>query len=166
MSGEPQNAPNIALIGCGAIAEALHLPGLLRHPEVRSGLILVDPATDRTAELSERHGLGGVCADYRQVLDRIDGAVVAVPAHLHHSVSLACLNSGVAVLCEKPLCEDSHRARELVEAAERTGVALAVNQTRRLFPANRKIKEMIAAGAIGRPARIVYEMGEPFEWPA
>jgi predicted dehydrogenase len=76
------------------------------------------------------------------------------------------LNHGAAVLCEKPLCEDAQLAVELVEAAERAGVALAVNQTRRLFPANRQIRESLAAGVIGRPARIVYEMGEPFEWPA
>jgi len=158
--------PTIALIGCGAISEALHLPGLLRHPEVRSRLVLVDPATDRAAELAKRHGIVDVCADYREVLDRIDGAVVAVPPHLHHPVSLACLNHRVAVLCEKPLCEDAQRARELVAAAERAGVALAVNQTRRLFPANRQIRELLAAGAIGRLTRIVYEMGEPFEWPA
>ncbi len=158
--------PAIALIGCGAISEALHLPGLLRHPEVRSRLILVDPATDRTAELAERHGIAGVSADYREVLDRIDGAVVAVPPNLHHPVSLACLNHGVAVLCEKPLCEDAQLAGELVEAADRSDVALAVNQTRRLFPANQRIRELLAEGAIGRPTRIVYEMGEPFEWPA
>jgi len=100
------------------------------------------------------------------VVDRIDGAVVAVPARLHHPVSLACLNHGVAVLCEKPLCEDAPLARELVEAAERADVALAVNQTRRLFPANRQIQQLLAAGALGRLTRIVYEMGEPFEWPA
>lgn len=159
-------SPAIALIGCGAISEALHLPGLLRHPEVRSRLVLVDPATDRTAELAKRHGLADVCSDYREVLDRIDGAIVAVPPHLHHPVSLACLNHGVAVLCEKPLCEDAPLAGELVEAAARSDVALAVNQTRRLFPANRQIQKLLAEGAIGRPTRIVYEMGEPFEWPA
>lgn len=120
MSGESRKPPVIALIGCGAIAEALHLSGLLRHPEVRSRLILVDPDIDRMAELSERHGLGGVCADYRQVLDQIDGAVVAVPAHLHHPVSLACLNRGVAVLCEKPLCEEAQRAQELAESETTT----------------------------------------------
>jgi predicted dehydrogenase len=162
-SNEP---PRIALIGCGAISEVLHLPGLLRHPEVRSRLVLVDPATDRTAELAKQHGIASVSADYHEVLDRIDGAVVAVPPHLHHPVSLACLNHGVAVLCEKPLCEDAQHARELLEAAERADVALAVNQTRRLFPANRRIRELLAAGAIGRLTRIVYEMGEPFEWPA
>jgi predicted dehydrogenase len=158
--------PRIALIGCGAISEALHLPGLLKHPELRSQLVLVDPATDRTAELGARHGITDVCADYREVLDRIDGAVVAVPPHLHHPASLACLNQGVAVLCEKPLCEDAQLAGELVEAAERSDVALAVNQTRRLFPANQQIRKLLAAGAIGQPTRIVYEMGEPFEWPA
>jgi predicted dehydrogenase len=166
MPSASNKPPTIALIGCGAISEALHLPGLLRHPDVRSRLILVDPATDRTAELAARHGLGKVCADYREILDRIDGAVVAVPARLHHPVSLACLNLGVAVLCEKPLCEDAQLARELVEAAERSGATLAVNQTRRLFPANRQIRDLLAAGAIGRPLRIVYEMGEPFGWPA
>jgi len=166
MSRDLKRPPVIALIGCGAISEALHLPGLLRHPEVRSRLILVDPATDRAAELAERHGLGEVCADYREILERVDGAVVAVPPRFHHPVSLACLNQGVSVLCEKPLCEEASLARQLVEAAEGSGAVLAVNQTRRLFPANQQIRDLLAAGAIGRPTRIVYEMGEPFEWPA
>ncbi len=158
--------PAIALIGCGAISEALHLPGLLRHPEVRARLVLVDPAVERTAELAARCGIAEVHADYREVLDRIDGAVVAVPPHLHHPVALDCLERGVAVLCEKPLCEDARLAAELVETAERSDVALAVNQTRRLFPANREIRALLAAGALGRLTRIRYEMGEPFEWPA
>jgi len=165
MPTAPQQPPTIALIGCGAIAEAAHLPALLRDPDVRSRLILVDPSTDQIEKLSSRHRVGGTCSDYREVLDRIDGAVVAAPPHLHFPVSLACLERGVHVLCEKPLCVDLEQARELVATSTRTGATLAVNQTRRLFPAFRHVRELLASGAIGRPTRVVYELGEAFEWP-
>ena len=45
-------------------------------------------------------------------------------------------------------------------------VSLAVNQTRRLFPAFRKVRELLADGVIGTPRRLEYLMGEPFDWPA
>jgi predicted dehydrogenase len=166
MSDTDSPAAAIALVGCGAIAEAFHLPALARHKNVRERLILVDPAQDRARELADRHGVRETCGDLTEVLDRIDGAIVAVPPHLHHPVSLACLERGVHVLCEKPLCDTSEAARELVATAEQTRASLCVNQTRRLFPAFGEVRQLVAEGAIGRPTRLHYTMGEPFDWPA
>jgi predicted dehydrogenase len=154
------------LIGCGAIAETAHLPALLRDPSVRSRLILVDPAAERVEQLARQHGINITCADFREILDQIDGAVVAAPPRFHYSVSLACLERRVHVLCEKPLCVELHHAEELVEASKRTGAVLAVNQTRRLFPAFQHVRELLASHAIGRPRRLTYELGEAFDWPA
>jgi predicted dehydrogenase/nucleoside-diphosphate-sugar epimerase len=158
--------PRIAVVGCGAIAEAFHVPALARHESIRSELVLVDPDLPRARDLARRFGAGGACADIREVLDRIDGAIVAVPPRLHHPIGLACIRAGVHVLCEKPLAETPEAARELVDVADREGVALAVNQTRRLFPSFLKVRELLRSGAIGRPERIEYQMGEPFDWPA
>lgn len=166
MSGSASSDPVIALIGCGAIADAFHLPALARHRVVVSRAILVDPDTDRARALAEKYGAGSVCGDYREVLDRVDGAIVAVPRQLHHPIVLECVRHGVNVLCEKPLCESPDEAREVIAAAERAGVVVALNQTRRLFPSYRQVQELIASGAIGRPKTLEYVLGEVFDWPA
>ena len=167
MSHDAGSDPIIALIGCGAIAEALHLPALARrHRSVASRMVLVDPDTDRAEALARRFGAASVCADYREVLDRVDGAIVAVPRQLHHPIVLACVRHGLNVLCEKPLCETPDDAREIIAEAERAGVVVALNQTRRLFPSVQKVRELIRSGAIGRPKKLEYVLGEEFDWPA
>lgn len=159
-------SPRIALIGCGAIAENFHLPALARHPALLPNLVLCDPSRDRAAALGEHFGVGQIESSYADVLDRVDGVIVAVPHHLHEPITLECLQAGVHVLCEKPLAETATGVQRLVEAAEAAGVALMVNQTRRLFPSHRRVKQMLEAGQLGRLTRITYTMGEPFEWPA
>jgi predicted dehydrogenase len=161
-----QTTPSLALIGCGAIADSFHLPALARHPLILAKLVLVDPALDRARALASKHGAGATAAQLGDVLDRIQGAIVAVPPRHHRAVALACLERGVHVLCEKPLCERADEARELVDAAKASGVALAVNHTRRLFPSHREVRERIAAGELGELRRVEYLHGEPFDWPA
>ncbi len=158
--------PTLALVGCGAIADSFHLPALARHPGILSKLVLVDPAIDRARALADKYAVGATSAQLDEVLGSVEGAIVAVPARYHRRVALACLERGVHVLCEKPLCENAADARELVAAAEASGVALAVNQTRRLFPSSREIRERIEAGEIGELRAIEYVHGEPFDWPA
>lgn len=158
--------PSLALVGCGAIADSFHLPALARHPRVLADLVLVDPAIDRAQALASKYGVASTSAELEEVLGRVQGAIVAVPARFHRPVALACLERGVHVLSEKPLCESAAEARELVAAAEANGVALAVNQTRRLFPSSREIRDRIVAGDIGELQEIEYVHGEPFDWPA
>lgn len=153
-------------MGCGAIADSFHLPALVRSPEVRDHLVLVDPDLERAGALARKHGVRRVVPELGDVLGAIDGAIVAVPPRLHHEVALACLERGHPVLCEKPLCSDPGAARELVETADRIGTRLAVNQTRRLFPAFQEVRERIAGGELGRIEEIDYVLGEPFDWPA
>jgi predicted dehydrogenase len=128
--------------------------------------LLVDPDQERASELAARFGASGTASDYRDVLDRVDGAIVAVPHHLHQPISLDCVRQGLSVLCEKPLAEEPGAAREVIEAAAAHDAALMVNQTRRLFPASRLVRQWLAEGRLGELRHIDYTMGEPFDWPA
>jgi len=160
-----RGSATIALVGCGAIAQTFHLPALLAEPGVRERLILVDRDLARAQALGEGHGLSAYASDLDDVLGRIDAAVLAVPHHLHFVLAMRCLSSGVHVLCEKPLAENPDEVRKLVAASEQKGVVAAVNNTRRLFPSNRRIASMLAEGAIGRVRRIDFSHGEAFGWP-
>jgi len=157
------NSPRIALIGCGAIAEAMYLPALAKVPGALDNTVLVDTNEARLAQLAAKFGAKHTATNYLEC--DVEGAIVATPHHLHHRISLDFLARGKHVLCEKPLTEQAHEARELCAQADASGVTLQVNLTRRLLPSYRKIKEMIDAGALGTLREIYYLDGEYFQWP-
>jgi predicted dehydrogenase len=161
----PSNTPTIALVGCGAIAEKYHLPALAKHQSVLDNLVLVDMNEARLRELASEFKVHNYVSDYREVLNEVDGAIVAVPHHLHHSISMDFLGQGAHVLCEKPLAESAADAKAMVAQALKSGVTLSVNNTRRLFPAYLKVKELISEGALGDLISINYVDGEVFRWP-
>lgn len=158
--------PRVALIGCGAIARAFHLPALARDPAIRERLILVDPATERARTLGAEYGVDRVASSHEDVIGSIDAAVITVPHSLHYPIARDLLERGVHVLCEKPLTETSEEARDLIEKAKTSRVILAVNYTKRLYPSFQKIHELIAEGAIGTPQTFEFRWGEVFDWPA
>ncbi|MBI4419846.1 MAG: Gfo/Idh/MocA family oxidoreductase, partial [Gemmatimonadetes bacterium] len=143
-----------------------HVPALAEHPGVRDRLVLVDRDLDRARGLAGAFGVTSVAADYRDVLGRVGGVVIALPHHLHFRAALDCLRAGVHVLCEKPLAESAAEVAELVAAAEQSHVTLAVNNTRRLFPPSRKVHELLSEGAIGAVRFLGFYEGAKYGWPS
>lgn len=157
--------PKIAIVGCGAIAEMYHLPGLAKNPTVLGKSILVDMNEDRLHELSSQFNVDYCVQDYHEILDKVDGAILAVPPKLHYPISMEFLGKGVHILCEKPLAESSVEAKKMVAQAQKYGATISVNHTRRLFPAYSEIKKIILNGTIGKLISIDYVDGEFFQWP-
>jgi predicted dehydrogenase len=158
--------PVIALIGCGAITEILHLPALALHPEVMANAICVDPNLGRATAMSTKFGAARAASRYQDVIGDIDGAIVAVPPGLHYPVTMDLLAANVHVLCEKPLTESGGQARVLVAKASEVGVGLCVNNYRRLYPSSTKVRDLITSGELGRVRRLEFSWGELFDWPA
>lgn len=159
------DAPVIAVIGCGAIAQSAHLPALARHRPVLERLILVDRDLERATRLARQYEINRIEADYRDVLHKLDGAVVAVPHDLHHSISIDCIKNGIHVLCEKPLAESAAQVHEICIEAEKSGVTVSVNNKRRRFPSSKKVNEMLRQGEIGQPQGMEFSEGEEYDWP-
>ena len=161
-------APAVAVVGCGAISEAFHIPALARHAAVRERLVLVDPDLGRAREMAERFGVPGdrVAATHGEILEGVDGAVVATPARLHAPVSRDLLKAGVHVLCEKPLAPTPDEVRELIAVADAEGVTLGVNHMRRLFGASQLVRTAVESGELGELREVEYLQGERFDWPA
>lgn len=157
---------DIAMIGCGAIAEIYHLPALQNIDGVPDRLWLVEPNTDRLKAMCDKFPNAGGVTDYRELEGKVGGVIVATPPSSHYEICKWFLERGIDVLCEKPLTEDYEQAVELVRIAEENNAKLAVNQTRRFFPTYRKIRELIAEGVIGDLQSINYHDGVEFNWPA
>ena len=139
----------IAVVGAGLIGRT-HIAVLRSgHPEfVLAGV--TDPSPAAKAEAAH---LGYAHYDsLDDLLDREtpDGAVLAVPNHMHVPIGLACVARGVAVLIEKPISDSVAGALKLVEAAEAAGVATLTGHHRRHNPILRRAAEIVRGGGVGR----------------
>jgi predicted dehydrogenase len=80
----------------------------------------------------------------------IDAVAIATPVGTHYPLAKAALEAGKSVLLEKPMTADVAQAEELVDLADRRGLTLMVDHVFVYSPAVRKIKELLAAGELGR----------------
>lgn len=81
---------------------------------------------------------------------RPEGVVIATPSALHAGQSIAALEAGAAVFCQKPLGRTAAETRAVVEAARRADRLLAVDLSYRHTAAFRAVADQVQAGAIGR----------------
>jgi predicted dehydrogenase len=143
----------IGLIGAGGITRA-HIPGYLACQDRAVVTAIAEPI--EKAALTAREALGGTAtlfADWRELLERgeVDAVDVCLPHDLHEPVAVAAAEVGKHVMVEKPIARDLAEADRMIAAAERAGVNLMVCHDRRYHPAFAKIKELVDAGALGRP---------------
>jgi predicted dehydrogenase len=79
----------------------------------------------------------------------LEGLVVATPSALHAEQSIAALDRGIAVFCQKPLGRTAAEARAVVEAARRADRLLAVDFSYRFTEGMRRIREVVRSGDVG-----------------
>ena len=111
----------IALVGCGAIAQRGYLPALSLVPNVRC-LWLVDVNRKLAETLARRFRIPKATDDYLSAVEQVEAVILAVPSHLHAPMALEALERGKAVLCEKPLGRTTQEVHKMVAASERVGV--------------------------------------------
>ena len=138
----------IAVIGAGAIGRT-HIDRISRSDSLQLAAI-VDP-TDAAKALAQSLNAPWF-ADHRAMLDHVNprGAVVATPNATHISVAVDCLERGVAALVEKPVADTVAEAQVLVNAQARTGVPVLVGHHRRHNPINRRARDILQCGQLGR----------------
>ncbi len=90
--------------------------------------------------------------DYRELLLRkdIDAVIVATPDHWHKDISVAAMEAGKSVYCEKPMTHDVTEGSAVVEAQNLNKVVFQVGSQGLSSLGNEKAKELLAAGAIGQ----------------
>ncbi len=147
----------LGILGAGAAARRIHLPGLRLCPDVEVAAIC-DP--DRGA--AESSGIPDVYTRYQDLLARqdLDAVIVAAPNHLHRELALAVIAAGKHVLCEKPLALNFAEATAMRMAAEAAGIVHMTAFTYRYCPAFRYLDHLVSTGALGeiRSVRAAYLM--------
>jgi predicted dehydrogenase len=153
----------LGIVGCGRISNA-HALAALAHPTVRLAA-LVDPTPERARALAARVGAEPVIAgDLDQVLDRIDGAVIATPNHTHADIAVRCLERRIAVLIENPLAVSAADGERICASAEASGACLAVGYVTRFRENVRLMKRLLDDRAFGTVRRFAYQFGSRGGW--
>jgi predicted dehydrogenase len=138
----------IAVVGCGYWGSK-HLRVLHGLPEVER-VFAVDVREEQLRE-SQRFLPGVVCArSVEDVLDSVDGLVIATPPGTHADVASRALAAGVGVLVEKPLATSKEDARRLVDLSMQTDRTLMVGHTFEHNAAVWKLRDLLDGGELGR----------------
>ncbi len=107
----------VAFIGTGMVVQWSHIPSFRR---LRSGGVAVcDVNEERVRSVAKDTGIPQAFTDYREMLEKVqpDITVVATPNIFHKPMTLAALEAGSHVLCEKPLALTCADAREMMDFA-------------------------------------------------
>ncbi|MGM0492680.1 MAG: Gfo/Idh/MocA family protein [Armatimonadota bacterium] len=108
------------------------------------------------ATASEHPDAPTAYADYHELLadDSVDVAVVLVPTHLHRDVSVAAMDAGKHVICEKAMAPSVRDCLDMIEARDRNGVKLMIGHSTRFRAPFITARALIEDGAIGEPLGI------------
>lgn len=109
-----------------------------------------DTSAASMAKLARRFPSIVPAADLDELIERSDGIVVATPVSTHFQIAKRALLRGKSVMVEKPLAMSSIECKELIEIAAEMKVTLMVGHTFVYSPPVRKVKQLIAAGDLGR----------------
>ena len=114
----------------------------------------VDVQATRAAAARARWGADRDGTDYRGALadPEVDAVSLCLPHDLHAPVAIAAARAGKHVLVEKPLADSLAAADAAIAAAEEAGVVLMVAENVRFNPLFQRIRELLEAQAIGKPA--------------
>ncbi len=143
---------NIAVIGCGSIAQHAHLPAIQRTP--RSNLVAVYDFYEDVARkvarlngLDEKDGYG----DHAPILERedVDAVAICAPTTKHAEITMAALRAGKHVLVEKPMAVTADEARDMQRVAEETGRTLMIAYNHSYDPAVAYVRDLIANDELG-----------------
>jgi predicted dehydrogenase len=141
------------ILGAASIARAQFMPGLREAGDGRAALVASRDRA-RGEAFAAREGVDGVSAGYRELLEsgEVDAVYIALPNSHHAAWTIAALEAGLAVLCEKPLTASVADTDRVLAAARGRHLWEAF-----VFPfqaQHQRIVELLADGAIGAPVEI------------
>jgi predicted dehydrogenase len=151
------------IVGTGGIATSF-ATDLALMPD--ASLVAIGSRDQSTADefgarfdVPHRHG------SYAELVNDpdVDAVYVATPHPGHHDAALAAINAGKAVLIEKPFTMNANEASSLIDAARSRGVFLMEAMWARWLPHMVRVRELLAAGALGDVRVVIADHSQWFE---
>ena len=168
---KPSGKIGVGFVGMGKQAQGL-MRGFLNDDRVVA-LAVCDVDTTRrenSKKTVDKHyakaGTNQPCAaynDYRELIarDDIDAVCIATPDHWHAITTVAALNAGKDVYCEKPLTHNITEATAVIAATAKNDRVLQTGSMQRSMKEFRVAAELVRNGGIGKLERVSASFGSP-----
>lgn len=139
----------VGIIGA-SFAKAAYLPGF-RHVPGAEIVAVASARLESAQNAAKDFGVPHAYADWRTMLERhaLDLVCIATPTVTHAPMTLASLDAGTHVLCEKPTAMDADEAKAMLDRAEALGRVHMIDHELRFNPNRQRIKALIEDGTIG-----------------
>ena len=159
----PNDKLNLAIVGCGGQGAEN-----LEKVAGENIVALCDVDEQRAADAFQRHPKAKRFRDYRKMLDglhqQIDAVVVSIPDHMHAPVSLAAMELGKHVYCEKPLTWSIDEARRMASLAREKKLATQMGTQGMAADGARTGIEIIRSGVLGDVTELHVWTDRPAGW--
>ena len=141
----------VGIVGCGGIANGKHLPAMKKNGNFEI-VAFCDLIEERARRAKEEYGTpdARVYTDYKELLkEDVEAVYVLTPNSVHAPVSIAALEAGKHVMCEKPMAKTYAEAKAMVEAAKKSGKLLTIGYQNRYRSDSLYLKEACENGDLG-----------------
>lgn len=139
------------IVGCGGIANAKHLPAIKANAMAEL-VAFCDIIPERAEKAKAEYGVADarVYTDYRDLMkENLDVVFVCTPNRSHSEITVAALDSGKHVMCEKPMAINYAEAKKMLDAQKRSGKLLTIGYQSRQRANSQCLKEMCQRGDLG-----------------
>ncbi|CCF85342.1 Gfo/Idh/MocA family protein [Nitrolancea hollandica] len=145
----PKRTLRIGVIGTD-LGRTMHIPGLQMLPQVEVAAVCAGAAEDAHAT-ALRHHVPLYFDDYRTMIHNaeLDAIVITGPPANRHPAAIAAAESGLHILCEKPMARNAAEARDMLRLVKEVGIRHAVNFRSRFTAARARIKALVEQGYLG-----------------
>ncbi|WP_018963728.1 Gfo/Idh/MocA family protein [Coprothermobacter platensis] len=158
----------VGIIGCGGIAFAKHMPFLSQTDGVEIAGFY-NPTEEKARRAKKEFGSkdAKIYKSWQELLEdpSIDVVHVLTPNKFHAEMSIAALEAGKHVMCEKPMATNVADAKRMIEAAKISGKKLTIAFQNRFRPENMMLKNIVERGDLGQiyfaKARALRRRGVP-----
>jgi predicted dehydrogenase len=140
----------IGIIGAG-FARSTQIPGFKACAGARI-VAIASAHREHAEEVAREFGIDNVENDWRALVarDDIDLVSIVTPVVTHCEMTLAALDRGKAVLCEKPMAMNAAEALRMTERAQEKGLLALIDHELRFLPGRLKMRELVSRGDIGK----------------
>jgi predicted dehydrogenase len=141
----------IGIIGAGAIAIGRHIPAFLQLGDIAEITSISDVNVEAAKRAADQFNVPHYFTSYQEMWPHVDAVVVCTPNKFHREITVAALDAGKHVLCEKPMALTVEECSEMAEAEKRSGKILSVAYHYRFMKEAQAAKRVMEAGEVGNP---------------
>ncbi len=140
----------VGIIGAGGIAGGKHLPGH-RNVEGVSIIAVCDIDQQRAENFAKQHDIKHVFTDYNDLvaMPELDAVSVCTPNNFHAPPTIAALEAGKHVICEKPIAGNANDGQAMVDAQKASGKVLQIGLQSRFGTEARTLRKLYEDGFFG-----------------